>query len=300
MRHRGHGLLADIAAAVLHHIAAAGRALAQHMRAGKVGQFAAFGLVLVAEVELQLPVVQFLVAHQLQLGRERPARLAAEAFQRADALVGQQLFHLWRIEGAAARRLGNGEAAALGRTLRAGAAIAAVVFLHHTTAVRAGRGQRGVVARHGVAVVFLGLAHDALGHGGNVLHEGRAAQLAMLDLRQLVFPVAGEFGLAQFLHLQAAQQRHQLEGLGGGDHLAPFAQQVFLGQQAFDDGRARGWRAQAFFLHGLAQLVILDPLAGAFHGAQQRGFAVTGRGLGLEALGFGMFGAHHLARLDRH
>jgi hypothetical protein len=123
---------------------------------------------------------------------------------------------------------------------------------------------------------------------------------AVFHLRQLVFPVAGQLGLAEFFHLQAAQQRHQLEGLGGGDQLAPFAQHVFLGEQPFDDGRARGRRAQAFFLHGFAQLVVFDPFAGAFHGAQQRGFAVAGGRAGLQRLGFDVVVAHHLAGLHRH
>ena len=84
-----------------------------------------------------------------------------------------------------------------------------------------------------------------LGHVGDLVHELLARQLAVLHLRQLVFPFAGQFGLAQFLHAQAAQQRHQLEGLGRGDQLAALAQHVLLVDQAFDDGRARGRRAQA-------------------------------------------------------
>jgi hypothetical protein len=179
-------------------------------------------------------------------------------------------------------------------------AVAPVVLLHHAAAVRAGGGQRGVVARHGVAVVFLGLLDHALGHGGNLAHEGVAAELAVLHLRQLVFPLAGQLGLGELFHAQAAQQRHELEGLGGGDQLAAFAQHVFLVQQAFDDGCARGRRAQAFFLHGLAQLVVVHQLAGAFHGAQQRGFGVARGRAGLQALGLDDLGAHHLARLHRH
>ena len=100
--------------------------------------------------------------------------------------------------------------------------------------------------------------------------------------------------------MEPAQQRHQLEGLGGGDQLAPLAQHVFLADQAFDDGGARGGRAQAFFLHGLAQLVVLDPLARAFHGAEQRGFGIAGGRAGLQRLGLDVFVAHHFAGLHRH
>jgi hypothetical protein len=84
---------------------------------------------------------------------------------------------------------------------------------------------------------------------------------------------------------QPAQQRHQLERLGRGDDLAAFAQHVLFGQQPSMMAGAGGWRAQAFFLHGFAQLVVVDLLAGAFHGAQQRGFGVACGRLGLEALG---------------
>jgi hypothetical protein len=99
-----------------------------------------------------------------------------------------------------------------------------------------------------------------------------AAISAMLHLGQLVFPFAREFGLGKFFHLQAAQQRHELEGLGRRDQLAAFAQHVLFIQQAFDDGGTGGRRAQAFFLHGFAQFVIVNQLACAFHGTQQGRF----------------------------
>jgi hypothetical protein len=99
----------------------------------------------------------------------------------------------------------------------------------------------------------------------------------VLHLGELVLPVAGELGLGEVLHAQAAQQRHELEGLGRGHQVAPVAQHVLLGQQALDDGRARGRRAQALLGHGLAQLVVLDELARAFHGRQQRGLGVARR-----------------------
>jgi hypothetical protein len=113
----------------------------------------------------------------------------------------------------------------------------------------------------------------------------------------LYSPLAGQLGLGELLHSQAAQQRHELEGLGGGYQLAAFAQDVFLVEQAFDDGRARGRRAQPFLLHGLAQFVVVHQLAGAFHGAQQRGFGVARGRPGLQAFGLHHLGTHHLAGL---
>src|SRR5205085_9086742 len=70
-------------------------------------------VVFLAEVELQLPVLLFLVVRQREFGRERPARLGAEALQRPDALVTQEGFDLFELEGAARRDLGEGEAARL-------------------------------------------------------------------------------------------------------------------------------------------------------------------------------------------
>jgi hypothetical protein len=122
----------------------------------------------------------------------------------------------------------------------------------------------------------------------------------VLHLGELVLPVAGELGLGEVLHAQAAQQRHELEGLGRGHQVAPVAQHVLLGQQALDDGRARGRRAQALLGHGLAQLVVLDELARAFHGRQQRGLGVARRRARLQALDVHRLGAHELARLHRH
>ena len=90
----------------------------------------------------------------------------------------------------------------------------------------------------------------------------------MLHLRQFVFPLACELWAREFIHLQAAQQSHQLKSLRHGDEFTAFAHQVFFSQQAFNNRRPCGRRAQAFFLHGGAQLVILYELARAFHCAQ--------------------------------
>ena len=124
--------------------------------------------------------------------------------------------------------------------------------------------------------------------------------MALLHFGELVLPVAGQLGLGQLLDLQPAQQGHQLEGLRGRDELAAFAVHVLLHQQAFDDRCARRRSAEALLLHGLAQLVVVDQLAGAFHGAQQRGFGIARRRLGLQRVDVDLLGAHHFARLHRH
>src|SRR6201999_1442692 len=110
---------------------------------------------------------------ELEFGRERPAGLGAEALERADLLVGEELLDLGRLERAAGRDLGDRELAAVRAVARlALAGVAPVVLLDDAAAVRARRLQRRVVAGDRVAVVFLGLLDDALGHLGDVAHEG--------------------------------------------------------------------------------------------------------------------------------
>ena len=99
---------------------------------------------------------------------------------------------------------------------------------------------------------------------------------------------------------EAAQQREQLEGLGGGDQFPALAHQVVLGDQPFDDRGARGRRAKALLGHRLAQLVVVDELARAFHRREQRGLAVARRRPGGQRLHLGAQRVHLLARLHGH
>ena len=233
--------------------------------AAEVDDLAAVGVLVVAKVELQLPVVAFLVVLDHDLGRERPAGFGAEAVDRADVLVAHQRLGLGHLEGTPGRRLAEREAAGLGprnlgavglarggRQRLANAGVAAVVFAHHAAAVGAGCVQRGVVARDRVAVVFLGLLDDVRCHLGDFGHEAGAAQFAFFHLRELVLPVTGQLGFGQFFDSEAAQQCHELERLGGRDQFAAFAQHVLFGDQTFDRRGARGRRAQALLLHGFA------------------------------------------------
>ena len=282
-------MAADVVHAVDVHRALALGAGAQRLLAAEVDGFGLLVLgIVLAEVEFQL-----VFRGDLEDGREGPAHLAAETRQRADDLVLQQRLDLGQLELAATRDLGDGEVA-----LAAGKAL--VVLLDDTTAGRAGGLQHGIVAGHRVGLEVAGLLHDVAGHGGNVRHEDLAVHAALLELAELVFPVAGEFRHAERSHAQAAQQREQLEGLGGGDELAPFAQQVAFGDQPLDDGGAGGWRAQALAGHGLTQLVVVDQLAGAFHGREQRGLGVAGRRPGLVGLQGDLVGLHRFVGLDGH
>ena len=123
--------------------------------------------------------------------------------------------------------------------------------------------------------------------------------MALFHLGELVLPVAGQLGLGQVLDAEAAQERHQLERLRAGHQLAAFAVDVLLVDQALDDRGARRRRAEAFFLHRLAQLVVVDQLAGAFHRRQQRRLGVARRRPRLQRLDVDAFGSRELAIGDR-
>jgi hypothetical protein len=51
-----------------------------------------------AEVELELPVLDLVVVGELHLGRERETFLGTETFERADVLVAQEGLGLGRLE----------------------------------------------------------------------------------------------------------------------------------------------------------------------------------------------------------
>ena len=130
----------------------------------------------------------------------------------------------------------------------------------------------------------------------DVAHERLAAAAGALDVEQAVLPVAGQ---ARARELVLAQQVDDLDALAGRLQAAAVAHDVADVDQALDDGCARGGRADARVLHGLAQLVVLDELAGALHGGQQRGLAVARRRLGLARVGGDLGAAHRLALVER-
>ena len=80
--------------------------------------------------------------------------------------------------------------------------------------------------------------------------------------------------------------------LRGRADFAAFAPQIFLVKQAFDHRRAGGGRAESLRGHGLAQFLVLDQLARAFHRAEQRRFREARRGPRFEALRLDRLGLH--------
>ena len=104
----------------------------------------AFGLLgVVAEVELQLPVGDVRVMHQLHLGREGPAGLGAEAFERADLPVCLEGFGLGYLERPTGRDLGEGETAAFPLPVSSPASLAPVVLIDPAAALGTGGAESG-------------------------------------------------------------------------------------------------------------------------------------------------------------
>ena len=97
-------------------------------------------------------------------------------------------------------------------------------------------------------------------------------------LRQAVLPLAGQPGRGQRV---LAEQADHVHALLGDDQRAAVALDVADLEQALDDRRARRGRADPGILHRLAQLLVVDELAGGLHRAEQRAFGVAARRLGL-------------------
>ena len=159
--------------------------------------------------------------------------------------------------------------------------------------------ERGEIAGDRVALVVLGLADDVLGHLHDLVHEDGTRELAVLHLRELELPLGGELGREELRDAEPVQQRHQRERLRGGRELLALAMDVALADEAFDDRRARGRRAEALLAHRLAKLVVLDGLARAFHRRQQRALVVARRRPRDERVDVDLLGVHLLVRLHR-
>ncbi len=264
-----HGFFADVGHAMFEHVGTALGAGAQRRLAGEVDGFIRCGIRL-AEIKFRRVVVL-----EPDHGRKGTPHLAAEALQRADDALAEQLVHFLGFPLAAGDDFPQAVIAGFAFELL-------VAFLDHAAASRAGRfecreGGFGQFAGLDALDHFTGLVHD-------VVHEFAARQATMFHLAQLVLPFAGEFRRADFIDAKIFQREQQRSRLGCRLQFAAIAVNVFLGDQAFNRCRARGWCAQAALGHRFAQFFILDQLAGALHRGEQGGFRKTRRRLG--GLGF--------------
>src|SRR4051795_4535595 len=95
-----------------------------------------------------------------------------------------------------------------------------------------------------------------------------------------------------------AEQADDVHALLGGHQRTAVALDVADVDEALDDRRARGRRADARLLHDLAQLVVVDELAGGLPRAPQRRLAVAPRRLGLLGQDLDRAGVDALALLE--
>ena len=102
--------------------------------------------------------------------------------------------------------------------------------------------------------------------------------LAVLDVAELVLPVAGQLRRGELVLLE---HRDHLQALRRRLEVAADALDVLAADQRLDRLRARRRRAEAGLLHRLAQLLVVDQLAGGLHRGEQRRLGVAGRRLRL-------------------
>ena len=270
-------------------VGAALRTFAEAGLAREVDRFVArfVGLVL-AEVEFRFHLVV-----QLDGSREGTAHLVAEAGERADLLFVDQGVDFGRFELATGDDLPQ-------RIVAAAALEFLVGFADLAAAARAFGGQHTEIAGNGIGFESLGTLDHVARHFGDFAHELVAREFALFDAAELPFPVAGQFRLGQFVDAEAVEQRHQREGLGGRDQFAAFAQHVLLADQVFDDLGARRRRAEAAPGHCRLEFLVVDHLAGAFHGGEQGGFRVARRRLGFVGLDRDFLGFDLFVLVDRN
>src|SRR5262249_46709285 len=127
---------------------------------------------------------------------------------------------------------------------------------------------------------------------GDPLHERRAVAAAVLDLRELVLPVAGEFRRGELVLLE---HRDHLDALGRRLQVLADALDVLAPDEDLDRLRACRRRPETGVLHRLARLLVVDQLAGGLHRGEQRRLGVAGRRLRHLGLDLACDAAHGLA-----
>src|SRR5439155_18120581 len=130
----------------------------------------------------------------------------------------------------------------------------------------------------------------------DVLDELAAVFVAVLDVGEALLPVAGQLRRGERVLLE---HRDHLEALRRRGEILARALDVLAADQGLDRLGARGRGAEPALLHGLAQLLVVDQLAGGLHRREQRGLGVARRRLGLLRLDLGDDALHGLALFER-
>ncbi len=134
------------------------------------------------------------------------------------------------------------------------------------------------------------LAYDLTDVVLDSLHEGGELRGAPLDAVQVCLPLAGHDGALDL----GVDYVDQADSFVGGFQALAVAHNIFALEQHFDDGSAGGGRAQAGFLHGVGELLLVERLAGGFHGGEEGAFGET---LGRPRLLFQNLDVEHVLRL---
>src|SRR5204863_2611941 len=129
----------------------------------------------------------------------------------------------------------------------------------------------------------------------DALDELVAVAAAVLDVRETLLPVAGQLGRGERMLLEHGDH---LQALRGRLKLLAGALDVLPADQHFDRLGAGRRRAETGVLHGFAELLVVDPLAGGLHRREQRRLGVAGRRLRLLVLELGLDALDGLTLLE--
>ena len=110
------------------------------------------------------------------------------------------------------------------------------------------------------------VAEQALDVVADLAHEGRALQIARLDLLELGLPLAGQL---RRLECWILDDRGQVAAEVGDAQRLLVAVDVAPGDQGLDDRGACGRCTEAAAAHRLAQLLVVDQLARGLHRGEQ-------------------------------
>src|SRR5207248_8026632 len=169
-----------------------------------------------------------------------------------DLPLREQCFNFSGFEEAARHRFPNDQSATA-------AFEGAIVLIERAAAaLRTFHFDRREVSTVAVAFEVLRFLDDLAREILDLRHELLALHLAFLDLLELVLPFARHLRRTKRGDTDAAQERDERQAFRGRDQFASLAANVFLKDQAFDDGGARRGSAEAVRAHRFAQLFVLN------------------------------------------